>query len=347
MNRNRQEKGITLIALVVTIIVLLILAGVTLSFVAGENGILKRATSAVNQHNFAAAEEALSLKLAEIVADKLDKDLNYLEGMEIEGYHVKVSDIGRIVTMTKNNEPYVFFVDSNYNVNRLDDINIVGGGNGNNDHQETIEDYTDNLLYKANFHELLKQENGVTVVGSGIEVDSTNTYATFDGASGIAVPAEEVDPEGKLLGTTDKTITLWYRTDSAPTAGCLPLLVGGEDYGRSCFFNLTASSTSVGVHHGKCDVAISPANRYDNQWHFIVGVFKQGNTTLQYFDGLGFEGKGSYNTSKSNVSIGYSYMLSPWYFKGDLADARVYSAALTGEQVDQLYRYGKDLLKDK
>lgn len=31
MNRNRQEKGITLIALVITIIVLLILAGVTLS----------------------------------------------------------------------------------------------------------------------------------------------------------------------------------------------------------------------------------------------------------------------------------------------------------------------------
>ena len=31
MNRNRQEKGITLIALVITIIILLILAGVVLS----------------------------------------------------------------------------------------------------------------------------------------------------------------------------------------------------------------------------------------------------------------------------------------------------------------------------
>ena len=34
MNRNRQEKGITLIALVVTIIVLLILAGVSINLVA-------------------------------------------------------------------------------------------------------------------------------------------------------------------------------------------------------------------------------------------------------------------------------------------------------------------------
>ena len=35
MNRNRQEKGITLIALVVTIIVLLILAAVSLRGIGG------------------------------------------------------------------------------------------------------------------------------------------------------------------------------------------------------------------------------------------------------------------------------------------------------------------------
>ena len=40
MNRNRQEKGITLIALVITIIVLLILAGVTINVILGENGLI-------------------------------------------------------------------------------------------------------------------------------------------------------------------------------------------------------------------------------------------------------------------------------------------------------------------
>ena len=38
-----QEKGITLVALVVTIIVLLILAGIALSLVLGNNGILGKA----------------------------------------------------------------------------------------------------------------------------------------------------------------------------------------------------------------------------------------------------------------------------------------------------------------
>ena len=38
----KSNKGITLIALVITIIVLLILAGVTIAALSGDNGILKR-----------------------------------------------------------------------------------------------------------------------------------------------------------------------------------------------------------------------------------------------------------------------------------------------------------------
>ena len=43
---KNNSKGITLIALVITIIVLLILAGVTIAMLTGENGILTKANSA-------------------------------------------------------------------------------------------------------------------------------------------------------------------------------------------------------------------------------------------------------------------------------------------------------------
>ena len=46
-----KEKGITLIALVVTIVVLLILAGVSLNAIFSENGIIKRAQDAQNKMN--------------------------------------------------------------------------------------------------------------------------------------------------------------------------------------------------------------------------------------------------------------------------------------------------------
>ena len=45
MKRTKQ-KGITLIALVITIIVLLILAGVSIATLTGQNGILTRASDA-------------------------------------------------------------------------------------------------------------------------------------------------------------------------------------------------------------------------------------------------------------------------------------------------------------
>ena len=40
---TRETSGITLIALVVTIVVLLILAGITISLVFGSNGVIKKA----------------------------------------------------------------------------------------------------------------------------------------------------------------------------------------------------------------------------------------------------------------------------------------------------------------
>ena len=52
MNKTKKNtRGITLIALVITIIVLLILAGVTIAALSGDNGILKRAAEAKEQTN--------------------------------------------------------------------------------------------------------------------------------------------------------------------------------------------------------------------------------------------------------------------------------------------------------
>ena len=44
----KEERGITLVALVVTIIVLLILAGVTITLALGSNGVIGRAQEASN-----------------------------------------------------------------------------------------------------------------------------------------------------------------------------------------------------------------------------------------------------------------------------------------------------------
>ena len=55
--KNQKTKGITLIALVITIIVLLILAGVSIAMLTGQNGILTQAQNAKNRTEAAQAEE--------------------------------------------------------------------------------------------------------------------------------------------------------------------------------------------------------------------------------------------------------------------------------------------------
>ena len=66
----KKNNGITLIALVITIIVLLILAGVTIATLTGENGILTRASQASEQTEIAEEKEQLSLAYTGVLADK-------------------------------------------------------------------------------------------------------------------------------------------------------------------------------------------------------------------------------------------------------------------------------------
>ena len=55
----KQSRGITLIALVVTIIILLILAGITIGTITGDNGIINKAQSAKEETEIANEKEVV------------------------------------------------------------------------------------------------------------------------------------------------------------------------------------------------------------------------------------------------------------------------------------------------
>ena len=61
--RIKEKRGITLIALVITIIVLLILAGVTIAALTGKNGILTKASDAKEDTVIAQDEEMIKLEI--------------------------------------------------------------------------------------------------------------------------------------------------------------------------------------------------------------------------------------------------------------------------------------------
>lgn len=66
---KKNQRGITLVALVVTIVVLLILAGVTIALVMNNNGIINRATEARDQSGTGNVRELVSVALMSTQAD--------------------------------------------------------------------------------------------------------------------------------------------------------------------------------------------------------------------------------------------------------------------------------------
>ena len=123
----KNEVGITLVALIVTIIVLLILAGISIANLTG-NGLLEKTKKAKEEHEIQSAQETLNTKLMSIIADNNGKkELNNLDGLTIDGYNTKVSNAGKIITMTKNNKSYYFLVDSEYNIENLNKISGTTG----------------------------------------------------------------------------------------------------------------------------------------------------------------------------------------------------------------------------
>ena len=131
----KQTKGITLIALVITIIILLILAGVTINMLTGDNGILKQATNARETNSKAEFEEKVKLAVissrvndtASIDLKTLDEEINKISGTTITksaddklpwtvkkgSYEVTITADGTITTSTtgkddgKKDEPVV------------------------------------------------------------------------------------------------------------------------------------------------------------------------------------------------------------------------------------------------
>ena len=89
-----NKKGITLIALVVTVVVLIILAGVSINAVIRDDGIIKKAQNSANLTKEAEVKEAINRTILEFY---LTDDYETLEDF----LKVKAKD-GSIDSVTKN-----------------------------------------------------------------------------------------------------------------------------------------------------------------------------------------------------------------------------------------------------
>ena len=104
--KTKEMKGITLVALVITIVVLLILAGVSINTVLGDDGIIKKAKEAAAATKQASAEEEMNRLVLEYQLASNDETLeSFLQEKVTEGRIDGVTDNGDgTITITKKVE---------------------------------------------------------------------------------------------------------------------------------------------------------------------------------------------------------------------------------------------------
>ena len=125
----KNDKGITLIALVITIIILLILAGVAIATLTGENGLFARAKQAKQTQTESEMKEKLNLSIQELQVEKLTEAT--LDDITQEWLTQKLSEYNPIlkedgttnskkVTLQKNGIIKLYMIDEKLNITEVE-----------------------------------------------------------------------------------------------------------------------------------------------------------------------------------------------------------------------------------
>ena len=220
INKKETQKGITLMALVITIIVLLILAGVSIAMLTGQNGILTQAQNAKTTTTNKSAEEKVKLAVMGARADDGTLTVGKLR-TELANYGGTVEGDTFPVTATVDGKS--FTVDANGNVTSAGSSAVpnppaptengtLGTVTGSETTNTTVKDSLGNqVVVPAGFKVVNKDAN----VTDGIVVEDVSHTATA-GSQFVWIPVGEVIKDS---AGNKETITLGrYSFDSSGNA---------------------------------------------------------------------------------------------------------------------------------
>ena len=207
---SKKEKGITLVALIITIIVLIILVGVTIGQIAGSDGIIKRAQNSTAEYKQKSAEEKVTLLMHEYmiaIAENPNQTLdNFLTEKNVE--HTTNSDGTTDITVDGKT------IKVNKDLSIADDTNKGQTGSGSIT-------YTENGETKP-----LTKETPV-----GTKIGTTANISGKDGEIGVNLDwyLFDVSDDGKTAYLVS-TPTYWVPDTTKEVSGAwVPRLVDEPD----------------------------------------------------------------------------------------------------------------------
>ena len=106
MEKNQGNNGITLIALVVTIIILIILAGISISMLTSQNGILTRTIEAKEKTELANEKEVIEQKIIQFqMEEKIDSHVEPI-GTRLQDKTIENGNKWNVIYLKNKNQIY-------------------------------------------------------------------------------------------------------------------------------------------------------------------------------------------------------------------------------------------------
>ena len=307
LQKNRQS-GITLVALVITIIVLIILAGVAINLTLGQNGLLNRTKEAREKYEIASAKEYIELKIDECIIEKggvasLQDIIDYLAEDSSVTYYVALEEVGLVAGEVDIGSPkeiyvvynrYQFKVDESKKVEFISivDVDLEGkvsieaqvkeylGKNSDGKYEASV------LLKATGEAEISKLEiqnpdgttltlepDGLTTVGKDMTIEFDKTYKVIlTTTNGHRYTKKIIEKSEETIMNAEQLASFRDKVNSGLTYEGKTVKLGAD----------IDLSTVCGANVGGKEVSWEPIGKYisDTEYNSFNGIFDGNNKAI-------------------------------------------------------------------
>ena len=324
--KTKEENGITLVALVVTIIVLILLAGVSINLVIGNNGIMQKAAKGREDYVGAAINEQLDLNKIEDYIENGVNGIVLIESVKGGNYFETPTTVkdtnGNLIKVPKG---FKIAADSGLNVTEgivIEDSDVIEGignnrgnqyvwvpvGNGIKKNDGTTVDITLGRYTFANGTNDKDENGAVLAKGTPILKQSGENYTEevkIDYFKELSISRiGKIDESNRLNDTNTTALNLKAFVDSAKTNGGYYIARYEATYGADEKANSKVSNSYSGSNvEGKLwnyitqiDAATASRNLYTDINSDLINSYAW-DTAIVYIQS--FSGDREYSKQKS------------------------------------------------
>ncbi len=300
VNLTNSNKGITLISLVITIIILLILAGVTLSLTLGDNGIINQAQKAKEAQEIAAIKEDIQLAILDKEIEKGGASLSKEELDEILKDYGEIQEDGNTI---KTDEGYEIDIDEIYKPGSGGDVatdeELAALQEKVEELEQTVADLTNT---KTELEGTIEDLNGQLEQAQG---DKTALQEQIENLQGqVDSLNKTIEQQQSTIDSLNTQIADLKGKQSTGTAVAADVL-SGKTFSNSSGVNLTGSMPNLTSSSKITHTSSNPTKVIlgDNAY---ISTNSDGTNRLQ----IRYNGQNGYITSNTLFALDYSKVAS-------------------------------------